>query len=333
MMPIPTNSGLMAAYLAGQHHHAANAPPTTYAMIPPGYSTYGSAPLPAPPLTQGPYSPKATSSTTTATTTSSSTGAVSHSNSWENQTRREIAASVLLLAAGGHDKIVPKRDAASTGSSDSNVPLKKRKMLASSSTNHTVTTTKNSNNEDSASVRVSPVSHGSRSTLSPEHTHATSYDQTKPHTTPERALPSQVVVLHFPCELYRLLEQDATKVLQWLPHGRAWRIVRWDALRTTILPQHFGGTSVDGFMAQLLDWGFVEITDGDDAGAYYNAVRLLLVGWLDVTDTHANIFLTMPFLSIHRAVLSPWLPSLVQGNAVQASWWHRFTRKEPSGYQ
>ena len=182
--------------------------------------------------------------------------------SWENT--REIAASLSLLAAGGHDKALQqkagvKRDTDSTDSSDSKVPLKKRKMLAE--------VTK----DDNASVRVSPVSHGSRSmrTLSPEHTHSTSYDSKH---TPERSLPSQVVVIHFPTELYRLLEEDDTKVIQWLSHGRAWRIVRWDALRKQILPRSFGATSVDGFLAQLADWGFSEITDGPDAGAYYNPV-------------------------------------------------------------
>lgn len=200
----------------------------------------------------------------------------SHRSTTSWQDTREVARSVLLLAAGGHDKATQqhqqqqqqagmKRDTDSTDSSDSKVPLKKRKMLTE--------VTK----DDSASVRVSPVSHGSRSmrTLSPEHTHSTSYDSAK--HTPERSLPSQVVVIHFPTELYRLLEEDDTKVIQWLSHGRAWRIVRWDALRKQILPRSFGGTSVDGFLAQLADWGFTEITDGLDAGAYYNPVSLVCI--------------------------------------------------------
>lgn len=179
--------------------------------------------------------------------------------SWENT--REVAASVLLLAAGGHDKATQqkKRDTDSTDSSDSKVPLKKRRMIT------------DVHKDDNASARVSPVSHGSRSmrTLSPEHTHSSAYDSKH---TPERSLPSQVVVIHFPTELYRLLEEDDTRVIQWLNHGRAWRIVRWDALRKQILPRNFGDTSVDGFLAQLTDWGFTEITDGPDAGAYYHAV-------------------------------------------------------------
>ena len=180
----------------------------------------------------------------------------------------EIAKSVLLLAKGGHDKAhktaqefnTHKRDSPSMDSTDSSkAPLKKRKMV----------TAEAAIKDDSASVRVSPVSH--TSVMSPANTHATSCADSK--HTPERSLPAQVVVVaHLPTELYRLLDQEEhTNVMQWLPHGRAWRIVRWDALRKTILPRYFGGTSVDSFLAQIADWGFTEITDGPDAGAYYNA--------------------------------------------------------------
>ena len=260
MMPVPPN-GLMAAYLP-----STGTPGNTFNVI----------------QQKSPYSSRdRTSPQSVERVESKDDGSNAHSpmkddekshrsiSSWDNT--REVAASVLLLAAGCHDKATKqqqksnRRDSDSTGSTDSKVPLKKRKMLTEVC------------KDDNASVRVSPVSHGSRSmrTLSPEHTHSTSYDSAK--DTPERSLPSQVVVIHFPTELYRLLEEDDTKVIQWLAHGRAWRIVRWDALRKQILPSSFGGTSIDGFLAQLADWGFTEITDGPDAGGYYNAVSPTLV--------------------------------------------------------
>ena len=263
MMPVPPN-GLMAAYLPGAG--AGNTITVIQQKVP---YTVRERVSPQPVVERvsskeestHAHSPKKDDDKSHRSTTS-----------WENT--REIAASVLLLAAGGHDKALHqknsnnKRDTDSTGSADSKVPLKKRKMMTE--------VTK----DDNASVRVSPVSHGSRSmrTLSPEHTHSTSYDSKH---TPERSLPSQVVVIHFPTALYRLLEEDDTKVIQWLTHGRAWRIVRWDALRKQILPRSFGGTSVDGFLAQLADWGFTEITDGPDAGAYYNPVSTI---WLFPLD-------------------------------------------------
>lgn len=270
MMPMP--NGLMAAYLP-----TAGGPGSTFPVV--QKSPYSSREHTSPRAAEHVESKQnAGNAHSSSSPKKDDDDNKSHrsTTSWDNT--REVAASVLLLAAGGHDKATKqmkelqqqqqqtpksnKRDNDSTDSNDSKVPLKKRKMLTEVC------------QDDNASVRVSPVSHGSRSmrTLSPEHTHSSAYDSAK--HTPERSLPSQVVVIHFPTELYRLLEEDDTKVIQWLSHGRAWRIVRWDALRKQILPRSFGGTSVDGFLAQLADWGFSEITDGPDAGAYYNPVSL-----------------------------------------------------------
>lgn len=268
MMPMPASNGLLAAYLP-------SAPsPGSFTVI--QKSPFASREAVSAPqqLQQQRSSPQCVERAASKEERPNATSPKkdddkSHrsTTSWDNV--REVASSVLLLAAGGHDKatrtqkpLTMKRDSDSTDSADSKVPLKKRKMLTEVACKQ----------DDNASVRVSPVSHGSRSmhTMSPEHTHSTSYDSAK--HTPERSLPSQVVVIHFPTELYRLLEEDDSKVIQWLSHGRAWRIVRWDALRKQILPRSFGGTSVDGFLAQLADWGFSEITDGPDAGAYYNPV-------------------------------------------------------------
>ena len=273
MMPVPPN-GLMAAYLPSGH--SGNSMPVIQRKVP-----FTSSDRSSPQSVQrvdskeeryNAQSPKKEDDRSHQST-----------SSWDNT--REVAASVLLLAAGGHDKVTQpqkgmKRDSDSTDSLDSKVPLKKRKMMTDVS------------KDDNASVRVSPVSHGSRSmrTMSPEHTHSTSYDSKH---TPERSLPSQVVVIHFPTELYRLLEEDDTKVIQWLSHGRAWRIVRWDALRKQILPRSFGGTSVDGFLAQLADWGFTEITDGPDAGAYYNAVSV---------SKQIRLYLSLSYLNSDKSI-------------------------------
>jgi len=88
-------------------------------------------------------------------------------------------------------------------------------------------------------------------------------------------------VPHFPSVLHKVLDMpDARSVLQWLPHGEAWKIVRWDALRREILPRYFPELckgedgSMDSFLGQVRAWGFEEITDGDDAGAYRHLVSL-----------------------------------------------------------
>jgi hypothetical protein len=95
--------------------------------------------------------------------------------------------------------------------------------------------------------------------------------------------PSKVVIEHFPTVLHTILTSSefAGSVVQWLPDGEAWKILRWDALRRQVLPKYFSqlrdeegkiGTSIDGFLWQLAAWGFEEIQSGPDVGAYQHKV-------------------------------------------------------------
>lgn len=95
--------------------------------------------------------------------------------------------------------------------------------------------------------------------------------------------PSQVLIPHFPTVLHHVLadkELDG-KVIQWLPDGEAWKVVRWDAMRRQVLPKYFadlrdengsGCGTIDAFLYHLDAWGFEEIQDGTNAGAYRNDV-------------------------------------------------------------
>jgi hypothetical protein len=117
--------------------------------------------------------------------------------------------------------------------------------------------------------------------------------------SPTAIPPSHVEIPHFSSVLHAVLTESefAGKVLLWLPHGQAWRIVRWDALRRQVLPKYFaqlnedsspsggGGLkdsssgasgSIDAFLWHLSAWGFKEINDGPDAGAYSHVVRASL---------------------------------------------------------
>lgn len=95
------------------------------------------------------------------------------------------------------------------------------------------------------------------------------------------------LVPYFPSALHWLLTESSSQtaspeyaaarsVLQWVPHGQAWRVVRWDALRKQVLPQFFPqlAGSVDCFLWHLAAWGFEEIQDGPDVGAFGHTVRL-----------------------------------------------------------
>jgi hypothetical protein len=79
----------------------------------------------------------------------------------------------------------------------------------------------------------------------------------------------------FPITLHSVLSDAelADNVVKWLPDGKSWKIVRWDALRRQVLPKHFPALqSIDAFLSQLQVWGFTETTDGPDAGAYSHMV-------------------------------------------------------------
>ena len=221
--------------------------------------------------------------------------------SFEQGTRQLVA---MALLEGQRRRQVADEDQQSVATERSR-PLKKRK---------TVTPRKSS----SYPAHVSPMSHMSvlseaAATARDDHSQAstprvvastsTSYeedakeeeeekttttkktvndDSKKPATPP----PTHVVIPHFPSVLHTLLTDSpyADKVVQWLPHGKAWRIVRWEALRRQVLPQFFspeeqskGAGSVDAFMWHLTAWGFEEITEGPDAGAYSHEVRAVVV--------------------------------------------------------
>jgi hypothetical protein len=109
-------------------------------------------------------------------------------------------------------------------------------------------------------------------------------DSSKVHDANDIAPPAQVVFPHFPTVLHRLLsdEEFSGTVVTWLEDGEAWKVLRWDALRRNVLPIYFpdlvdeegkpSGT-IDAFLWQLSAWGFQEITDGSDVGAYKHEVR------------------------------------------------------------
>jgi hypothetical protein len=233
---------------------------------------------------------------------------------------REEIASVLLLAAAAATsdkdlsistcrKLETSRDPEGIDS-HSNRPLKKRKSI-----DHTanVDTVDNETNPDDA-CHVSPISHSSKSgatmgsnvlshdTPSTTSTHSFDMkDDTASGASVERdTLESEYgrsktrlyqMIPQFPSVLHWILSESSTQlcsstraidlsVLQWVAHGQAWRIIRWDAFHREVLPAIFpqlaldvtATGSVDSFLWQLQAWGFQEIKDGPDVGAFAHTV-------------------------------------------------------------
>jgi hypothetical protein len=111
-------------------------------------------------------------------------------------------------------------------------------------------------------------------------------DSAKVHSTAQIGVPnypSQVLIPHFPTVLHQVLSDKEFdgKVVHWLPDGEAWKVLRWDALRREVLPRYFsdlrdenggGCGTIDAFLFHLSAWGFEEVKDGTDVGAYRHDV-------------------------------------------------------------
>jgi hypothetical protein len=108
-------------------------------------------------------------------------------------------------------------------------------------------------------------------------------DSSKIHSTTDIAPSATVMVPHFPSVLHRALsdKEFAGTVISWLPNGEAWKVLRWDVLRRRVLPLYFadlrdedgkGCGTIDAFLWHLSAWGFEEVTDGTDVGAYRHGV-------------------------------------------------------------
>ena len=195
----------------------------------------------------------------------------------------------------------------------SSMPLKKRRKLLDILRKKPVTT---ATTDIAQSLHVSPLpspqvqtrvaGHGSSddtvTSSSPQRTAGSSstcmgnsYDTkdaqcllegAKIQNTTEISRPSpQLVMEHLPTVLHTLLAGGPgipENVVQWLPDGKAWKIIRWDALRRQMLPKFLPNlqdedgkvaSSIDAFLWQLSVWGFQEVQSGPDAGAYSHEVR------------------------------------------------------------
>ncbi|KAI2499792.1 hypothetical protein MHU86_14673 [Fragilaria crotonensis] len=142
----------------------------------------------------------------------------------------------------------------------------------------------NNDNQSVVTTSATPTTHPSRSECFDLHygqvQSAGDVPKLSRHAVQTEASQYQAVP-NFPDVLFKVLSQfDGNgSVLQWVQSGHAWRVVRWDALRRDVLPRYFpqlcqeeedgsNGGSIDAFLWNVRAWGFEEIKDGPDAGAY-----------------------------------------------------------------
>ena len=227
----------------------------------------------------------------------------SHSNGHQ-ESAEQAAASALLIAAGGPRK--------------SEVERMKQQQQQQQSNPGPVTTPCT----PSAQAPVSQVS---------PHSHSPSQrDGTSSVTS---ATNQPLVISDFPAKLHRVLTQSeyAGKVLEWLPTGTSWRVLRWNELSKSVIPTHFpelvqddseagGEKDAEGeakeevvtsarmnrFLYQIQVHGFQEIRDvGPDMGAYRHEVRRKILGTFMDFPSFRNICREMSTIYFHSIGFSP----------------------------
>ena len=81
----------------------------------------------------------------------------------------------------------------------------------------------------------------------------------------------------FPSKLHLILSTSSFQnVIEWLPHGRSWRLTKPQMFEDEIIPLFFRDTSLSSFMRQVQAWGFRRVKEGPDQDSFYHEVWYFL---------------------------------------------------------
>lgn len=79
----------------------------------------------------------------------------------------------------------------------------------------------------------------------------------------------------FPVKLHEMLEdEEFSQYISWMPHGRAWKILRQDEFEEKVIPLFFRHAKFASFTRQVNGWGFRRISEGLDRKCYYHEMFL-----------------------------------------------------------
>lgn len=77
--------------------------------------------------------------------------------------------------------------------------------------------------------------------------------------------------MNFPQRLMEMLSnENNSDIVTWLPHGKAFLIIKKSKFNSYILPKYFNGTKYSSFTRKLLRYGFDRVSRGPETGAYYH---------------------------------------------------------------
>lgn len=166
---------------------------------------------------------------------------------WSNQEKRVRSPNDVTDKSLAEQTRAPDQSKSAT-----KMPFKKRMKFEKPTTNKM--------------INISPISLYSATEKSAP---LPSYDSKDDNTSVDS---SSSEVIHFPVTLHSVLGlQESQDVLQWLAHGKSFKVLHWEKLCNEVIPRHFpsmGDVSANGFLYQLKAWGFQEIAAGPDAGAF-----------------------------------------------------------------
>jgi HSF-type DNA-binding len=101
----------------------------------------------------------------------------------------------------------------------------------------------------------------------------------------------EVKDMSFARRLHLLLTQEDGKgSVEWMPHGRAFRIVAPRKLeQEEVLFRYFGHNRYSTFLSQLKNFGLKVIVTGKDRNCYYHEVRTDDRWWMMLCDGYTMV--------------------------------------------
>lgn len=82
----------------------------------------------------------------------------------------------------------------------------------------------------------------------------------------QRRLPEKLAAM--------LSDSEIEHIVTWMPHGRAWKILRSNDFIDEVIPKYFQNCQYNSFIRLVNAWGFRRISSGIDQHAYYHELFL-----------------------------------------------------------
>lgn len=75
----------------------------------------------------------------------------------------------------------------------------------------------------------------------------------------------------FPAKMHAILfRKDLAHMIEWMPHGRSWRITDPAEFEEKVIPLYFEHHTIASFHRQANGWGFCRMNKDQDRGSYYH---------------------------------------------------------------